>query len=41
MKDLTTPMNQEIDLEKAETMKCEECDSSLFTISYLIKKRIF
>ena len=38
MKDLTTPMNQEIDLEKAETMKCDECDSSLFVISYVIKK---
>ncbi len=38
MKDLTTHINQEIDLEKAETLKCEECDSSLFTISYLIKK---
>ena len=36
MKDLT--VKNEIDLEKAETMKCEECDSSLFTISYLIKK---
>ncbi len=36
MKDLTTPMKQEIDLEKAETMKCEECDSSLFIIYFLV-----
>jgi len=36
MEDLT--VKNEIDIEKAETMKCEECDSSLFTISYLIKK---
>jgi len=36
MKDLT--VKNEIDIEKAETMKCEECDSSLFTIAYLIKK---
>lgn len=38
MKDLTTEIQQEIDLDKAETMKCDECDSSLFVISYVIKK---
>jgi len=36
MKDLA--VKNEIDLEKAETMLCEECDKSLFEIAYLIKK---
>ena len=28
----------QIDLSKAETMKCEQCESSLFSISYIIKR---
>ena len=32
-------MNQEaIDLSKAETMLCEQCSSSLFDITYVIKR---
>ena len=27
-----------IDLSKMETMKCEQCGSSLFSISYIIKR---
>ena len=27
-----------VDLKKAETMKCEQCESTLFSISYIIKR---
>ena len=27
-----------VDLKKAETMKCEQCESSLFSVSYIIKR---
>jgi len=36
MNDISTQPT--VDLEKAETMKCEQCLSSLFSISYIIKK---
>ena len=29
---------QTVDLSKAETMKCEQCESSLFSMSYIIKR---
>ena len=28
----------QIDLSKAETMTCEQCESSLFSMSYIIKR---
>ena len=27
-----------VDLEKSETMKCEQCESTLFNTSYIIKR---
>ena len=27
-----------IDLSKMETMKCEQCESSLFSVAYIIKR---
>jgi hypothetical protein len=31
-------VNQQLDLSKAETMKCEQCKSTLFTIAFVIKR---
>ena len=30
--------NTQVDLSNAETMKCEQCESTLFTTSYIIKR---
>ena len=29
---------QTVDLKNGETMKCEQCESSLFSVSYIIKR---
>ena len=36
MKEISTQPT--VDISKAETMKCEQCESTLFTISYIIKR---
>jgi len=37
MKPLSKP-KQTVDLSKADTLQCEECDNYLFIISYVIKR---